>query len=242
MTAPIASNIVHLHRLDLDTSPAGAQEWRNLLDESERLRADRFRMSTVQRRWTVARAGLRSILSSYCGCHPAALEFSRGIFGKPVLAGRSSRSRISFNLSHSEAVAVIAVSVDADLGIDVERKKRIQDWQSVARRFFSARENAELMSLQESARLDAFYDVWTRKEAIIKATGEGLHARLDEFDVALSPGAMIRVVADYSDEQKYVGWRLHTFEPGSGYSGALATPAANKMEMIDHGAWKIGRV
>ena len=195
-------------------------------------------MSTVRRRWIVARAGLRSILSNYCGLPLTDLEFSCGTSGKPVLAGKSAQSRISFNLSHSEAVAVIAVSLDADLGIDVERKQRIRDWQGVARRFFSARENSELMSLEKSARIDAFFDCWTRKEAVIKATGEGLRARLDEFDVALSPGAKVRVIADYSDEQKYIGWRLHTFENAPGYTGALATPARARMDLVDLGEWE----
>ena len=234
---PISSDTVHLHRLDLGRAPS-IDSWR-LLDEAERSRACRFLSNEVRRQWTVARAGLRSILSTYCSCPAAELEFGQGCFGKPVLSGRASRSGITFNLSHSGRMAVVAVGIYADLGIDVERKKHIRDWAGIARRFFSSNENKALMAVEQSSRIDAFFDCWTRKEAIIKATGEGLHARLDEFDVSLSPGAMIRVIADYSDEQKYIGWQLRSFKLPPGYTGALATPDRNDVEMIDHGEWRL---
>ena len=94
------------------------------------------------------------------------------------------------------------------------------------------------MAVEESLRLDAFFDCWTRKEAVIKATGEGLHARLVDFDVSLSPGAEVRVVADHSDEQKYIGWQLRSFDLEPGYTGALATAAWIDLEVIDHGDWR----
>ena len=234
---PISSDTVHLHRLDLGRAPSN-DSWR-LLDDAERSRACRFLSNELRRQWTVARAGLRSILSTYCDYPAAQLEFGHGIFGKPVLSGRASRSGITFNLSHSGRMAVVAVGIYADLGIDVERKKHIRDWGGIARRFFSSSENEALMAVERSSRIDAFFDCWTRKEAVIKATGEGLHAKLDEFDVSLSPDAMIRVIADYSDEQKYIGWRLQSFKLATGYTGALATPDRNDFEMIDHGEWKL---
>lgn len=237
---PIDPDAVHLHKLDLDASWMPSVDCWSLLDPAERSRARRFRSKLVGRQWTVARAGLRSILSSYCDCSPTHLKFGHGTFGKPVLSGRASRTGVTFNLSHSGHVAVVAVGMNIDVGIDIELKKRIRDWPNVARRFFSTNENAVLMALEESLRLGAFFDCWTRKEAIIKATGEGLHARLDDFDVSLSPGARNRVVADYSDEQKYIGWQLQSFEVGPGYTGALATPARKDVGLLDHGEWRFG--
>lgn len=131
---PIHSNTVHLHRLDLDGPSVTALECWNLLDESERSRARRFRLNEVRGRWTVARAGLRSILSIYCDCSPTELEFGSGPFGKPFLSGSVSRAGVAFNLLHPGCIAVVAVGVDADVGIDVEFKKHIWDWPGVARR------------------------------------------------------------------------------------------------------------
>ncbi len=236
MTA--CAGAVHLHKLELDASGSLSVDCWRILDGAERARARRFRSDELRRQWTASRAGLRSILSSYCDCSPTQLAFAYGPFGKPVVSGPASKAGITFNLSHSDRVAVVAVGFGAEVGVDVERKKPVRDWPGVARRFFSAREYAELMAVEEPLRLDAFFHCWTRKEAVIKATGEGLRARLDDFDVSLSPDAKVRVVADYSDEQKYVGWRLRSFELRPGYTGALATAAGTELDILDHGEWR----
>jgi 4'-phosphopantetheinyl transferase len=233
----ITSNTVHLHTLNLDESRLTLLECWKLLSEAEQVRALRFRIETVKRRWIVAHAGLRSILSKYCGCTPAELEFERGAFGKPALAGPAAQVGITFNLSHSGMAAVVAVGMDTALGVDVELKKEIPDWPAVAGRFFSRDENAALQAAQESLRCDVFFRCWTRKEAVVKATGEGIGARLEDFDVSLSPAAGIPVIADRSKEQKYICWRLHSFEPWPGYIGALALPDRNSIAFVDCGEW-----
>ena len=135
-------------------------------------------------------------------------------------------------------MAVVAVAPDFDVGIDIELRKPIRDWPGVAARFFAPKENAQLMTLEESQRIDAFFHCWTRKEALIKATGEGLSARLDEFEVSLSADTKQGVIADYSDEQKYVGWRLENIDIGPHFAGAIAIPAQVASQVLDHGAWQ----
>ena len=135
-------------------------------------------------------------------------------------------------------MAVVAVGCETEVGVDIEYKKPVREWAGVARRFFSPAENAELLALNEPRRMDAFFDCWTRKEAIIKATGEGLNARLDEFDVSLTPGAASLVIADYSDEQKYIGWRLKVIDLGQRFAGAVATPAHRDYEHCHHDVWE----
>jgi 4'-phosphopantetheinyl transferase len=229
---------VYTHSIDLDVRCIAGDEYRGSLDDAERSRADRFRSHKLKRQWTVARAGLRNILAYYCGCSPIQIEFALGTFGKPELAGEIANTGVTFNLSHSGNMAVVAVGHNTDMGIDIEFKKFIRDWPGVARRFFSSNENAELMTLEESRRMDAFFDCWTRKEAIIKATGEGLHAQLDDFDVSLAPGGTTTVLADYSDEQKYIGWRLENIDLGEQFAGAVATPACHEYEHCHHGVWE----
>lgn len=234
---PLRSDTVYLHSFDLDIDRnACSQSW-NLLDDAERLRASRFRSRALRRKWAVARAALRSILAGYCDCSPHKIKFSKGAFGKPALAGECAKTGVTFNLSHSGDMAVIAVANDLQLGVDIELRKTVRDWVNIANRFFSASENSELMSFQKCRRTDAFFDCWTRKEAIIKATGEGLSARLRDFDVSLAPGSSSRVLADYSDEQKYIGWRLKNLDFGRRFSGAVATPVARDLRYRDQGNW-----
>lgn len=232
------SRFVHLHIVDLDVPCISWGRCWNLLDAGEKSRADRFRSDALSRRWAIARAGLRSALASHCECSPSKIEFADGEFGKPELKGRIAQTGIKFNLSHSGNMAVVAVAHEIDIGIDIEHKKRINDWSSVAGRFFSPRENNQIRRLDQSRRLDAFYDCWTRKEALIKATGEGLSAQLDEFEVSISSGSRIAVLADHSDEQKYIGWRLDKVNIGTGFAGAVATPVRETSRILDHGIWR----
>ena len=232
------SELIHLHNIDLD---APGTPWSNcwrLLDREEKFRADRFRSLSLKRQWTTSRAGLRNILASYCGCSSSKIEFTTGEFGKPELSGEIKQTGIRFNISHSGHMAVVAVAHEIDIGIDIEYKKRIDDWSSVAERFFSPRENIQIRRLNQSRRIDAFYDCWTRKEALIKATGEGLSARLDEFEVSISSGLHIAVLADRSDEQKYIGWRLDNVNIGRDFAGAVATPVREASQILDHGIWR----
>lgn len=236
------SQPIHLHNIDLDAPHSAWQDCCSLLDHLERSRAKRFRSHTMRRRWTVARAGLRGILASHCGCSTSNVEFATGEFGKPELSGAAAASGFRFNLSHSGNMAVVAVAPDFDVGIDIELKKPIRDWPGVAARFFAPKENVQLMALEEPRRIDAFFDCWTRKEALIKATGEGLSARLDEFEVSLSADANLGVVADHSDEQKYIGWRLENVNIGPHFAGAIAMPARVASRIIDHGGWQFADV
>lgn len=235
---PNRSEFIHLHRIDLDAPHIAWGDCWSLLDDAEKSRASQFRSNALKRRWTVARAGLRSILASHCCCSPDIIEFTSGVFGKPELAGAIANTGVTFNLSHSGNMAVVVVAREIDLGIDIEFKKPVSDWASVARRFFSANENARLMNLEQFSRLDAFFDCWTRKEAVIKATGEGMSARLDEFEVSLTPGVTTDVIADISDEQKYIGWRLANVDLGRMFAGAVAARAHANPEYRDHGAWR----
>ena len=242
MEAFSRSKLVHLHNIDLDAPGIEWSKCWNLLDVEEKTRASRLRSSCLQRRWVNARAGLRSILASHCECPPSSIEFTSGKFGKPALAGRLAKTGVTFNLSHSGNRAIVAVASDFEVGIDIEVKKPIADWPGVAQRFFSRNENAELAGIHRSHRIDAFYNCWTRKEALIKATGEGLSARLDEFDVSVRPDADIDLLADYSIEQKYAGWQLESVDLCKGFAGAMAIPAQMDPDIRDHGSWGYSNV
>src|SRR6516162_8389969 len=146
---------------------------RSLLTPPECARADAFGFQELRDNFVLCRGALRVLLSRF-GCGAAAdLRFTAGSHGKPELAGAAER-RVEFNVSHSGGMLACAFANKRELGVDIERHRPIDDYAEVARRFFSAPEVEDLMSVEESGRQAAFYDCWVRKEAFIKALGGGL--------------------------------------------------------------------
>jgi 4'-phosphopantetheinyl transferase len=232
------SRTVFLYTIRLDTGADEAAACRDLLSADEIGRADRFVDENFARRWQVCRARLRQILASFCNVDPAGLGFIKQEFGKPVLAANQCDPELHFNLSHSNRLAVIAVTNSGPVGVDVEYIKAIRDWPGVASRFFSTHEQKQLASVAADQQQRAFYDCWTRKEAVIKATGEGLSASLDSFDVSLTPGAQPEVLADRRDNDKR--WQMYRFEPEPGYVGAIAVHSSLAIEWRDPSCWHPG--
>lgn len=185
----LQSGDVHVWRIALDddqlcTSPARL----STLAPDERERAGRFRFPRDARRYVAGRVALRAILSGYLRIAPAAIAFTYGTYGKPELADHSTHPRLRFNFAHSDALALLAVTWEAALGVDIECLRPDIEHAAIADRFFSPRERAMLRTLPEHERLPAFFRCWTRKEAYIKACGEGLTLSLADFTVSLAPG------------------------------------------------------
>jgi 4'-phosphopantetheinyl transferase len=116
----------------------------------------------------------------------------------------------------------MAFTMDCDLGVDIEAVRPMPDIEDIARRFFCAEETADLMALSTAQRDQGFFLCWTRKEAYIKATGEGLSAPLDAFQVTLRPGEAARMIHLERDPIAAQAWTLHDLMPGSRYAAALA--------------------
>lgn len=230
--------LIDLHLLKLDLCSAANAACRRVLSEDERLRADRFATARLRNRWLVSRAGLRDILAKYCGTRPSAVRFGTEPTGKPVLSGEKASAALHFNLSHSGTIAAVAVSKAGPVGVDVEYLRPISDWHQVARRFFSASESSLLSTVQEGQRELAFYCCWTRKEAVIKATGDGLSAELDSFDVSLEPGEPAEVLSDRSEHRRSGPWQLRHFD-GEDFVGAIAIQSPRSMDVANHGFWRI---
>ena len=125
-------------------------------------------------------------------------------------------------MSHSAELALVAIGRDVEMGVDVESVRAMHDADDIASRFFSAREAAQLRSLPDAVRNEAFFACWTRKEAYLKALGSGLAKPLDEFEVAFAPGEAAALVV-YGDERETARWTLRALSPAPGYTGALVT-------------------
>ncbi|SRR6266496_2115226 len=189
------------------------------LSQDERERGKKFRFARDQNRFIVGRGLLRAILSSYVGTAPHDLNFSYGDKGKPALAGMGNSIR--FNLAHSGEMAVYAVSLNRELGIDLEYFREELADEDVARRFFSACEVRSLFSIPVEIRRVAFFNCWTRKEAYIKARGEGLSMPLQNFDVAFEPGKPAALVRNHVDPIESVRWSMKALDVPPGYAAAL---------------------
>ena len=196
-----------------------------LLSPDEAQRADRFLRPADRDRFVLARGALREILAQYLGRSPSALVLGTGPHGKPMLiAGDPGASErvLKFNVSHSGDIAVVALMADHAVGVDLEQIRSMPDADRMAERFFSVNEYAQYCTINPESRLDAFFRCWTRKEAYIKARGEGLSLSLQSFDVTLTPSERPRVlrIDDGTDEAAF--WSLLEFEPAAGYVGAVA--------------------
>jgi 4'-phosphopantetheinyl transferase len=215
--AVIAEGEVHLWRIALDRQDA--HDLRRVLAPDELARADRFVFERDRRRFVVARAALRYTLADYLGVSPEAVGFEYGAHGKPALA--ASWPDVRFNLSHSDELALCAVTRGREIGVDVEHTHPLQDLEGLAERVFSRRERARLSALRGGDKLTGFFNAWTRKEAFIKALGEGLSHPLDRFDVSLAPRAPARLERIDGDAARAARWSLAAAEVDAGYTAAV---------------------
>lgn len=153
-----------------------------LLSEDENFRMMRFHFEKDRDNFLFARSMLRILLASYLGIPPAELRFAYSAHGKPSLA--ASSVSLEFNLSHSNGDVLIATCLGRKIGVDIESVRHDLDVHEIAHRFFSEKEHATLRATPAASRYDTFFACWTRKEAFVKARGEGLSCPLDSFDVS----------------------------------------------------------
>jgi len=213
---------VHVWRATLDQTPSQIQSFRHNLAADEQARAGRFYFARDREYFIVARGVLRAILGGYLKRAPESISFCYSSHGKPALAGESDGDAIRFNVSHSHGTALYAVTRGREVGIDVERIRFNLAVAEIAERFFSRQEVAMLQTLPTEEQREAFFYCWTRKEAYIKARGEGLSLPLDQIDVSLAPGKPDAVPGTQPDSSEASRWSLQELAPAPGYVAALA--------------------
>lgn len=217
---PLPEHEVQLWRIDLDAIRDNESRWHHLLSSDESTRAARFHFLRDRQYFAASRATLRTILASYLTTDPRSLIFSYSKKEKPSLVSDAATD-ITFNISHSGGVALFAFSRRREIGVDVEQIRRDFDVEAIARRFFSAREQVQLAALPAEQRVEAFFRCWTRKEAYIKATGDGLSLPLSQFDVSLEPEEKSALLATRPDSSEAGRWLLREVPGGAGFVGAL---------------------
>ena len=193
-----------------------------VLCPSEVERASRYATAELRSRFAFSRGALRHILSCYTDEPPSALKFDSGPYGKPLLR----HSACCFNVSHSGLLMACAVS-QKPVGVDIEPMREIPLMLAIASKHFAVGEYKRLVTLPAVYRTRGFFECWTRKEALIKATGLGLSQGLDRFEVTFGPGVLPKLVQinDLSDDCEH--WELHSFDLAEDHCGAIAVRARN---------------
>jgi len=227
----LAGGEVHVWSLPLDIGQGSLASVTESLSPDERKRADRFRFEVPRKRFVAGRGLLRAILGRYCGIPPERLRFIYGPNGKPELApGEAARRKggaLHFNLAHSEGVGVLAVTQTGPVGVDVEQVRRLLEFEALVSQFFSVREAAEFLRLEREQQPAAFFNLWTRKEALLKATGEGIGHSLNRVEVSFLPGEPARVLSLPAEPWAGGEWSLVDLSISPAYAGALALPVCN---------------
>jgi len=219
--AQLGPREAHVWHIPLLALSDRAERLRALLSPAECSSALRLRFKRDRERFVCRRGAVRLILSGYVGVAPDRLQFRTNVHGKPELKGLAGRSGIRFNSSHSGDLALCAVTIGRRIGIDVEKVRTVADAEGIARLFFSRSEQDELSALPADDWQLSFLRCWTRKEAFVKARGNGLSYPLKCFDVSLrpeEPAALLRIGRDTAAGRH---WSMMSFEPHGDYMAAI---------------------
>ena len=220
---PMKADEIHVWNGRITAGEDGFLELGKTLSPDEIARASRFHFEEHRRSYVIRRGLLRSILAGYLGLRPSEIQFHYGAQGKPFLQNRA----MCFNVSHSQDRALYAFCKKCELGIDLEYVRELPDAEMLAQRFFAPSEYIEFCGTTPATRTRAFFCCWTRKEAYIKATGQGLSRPLDSFQVPIVPEQPAKLRITTGPNEQLSGWSLRHLDPAPGYIGALAAPLAS---------------
>jgi 4'-phosphopantetheinyl transferase len=227
----LSEDAIHVWCASLQRSTFEIEQLAASLSQDERTRASRFHFPHHQRRFIVARGLLRRLLADYLQLDPSQIEFSYTQRGKPEIA---KDSLLQFNLSHSEELVVYAFCWHHPVGVDIEYIRLASDIEQIADRFFTKWEYDRLRSLPPAEQTLAFFRCWTRKEAYLKACGDGIAGGLDSIEVSLTPEAEIRQINTSTALAQ--NWGLQNLTPAVDYVGAIASPNPN----LEMSYWYLG--
>ncbi len=189
----------------------------DLLNEDEKVRAERLKIPAKRAEFIHVRSQLREILSNTLEMAAQDIRLTQNQHGKPMLADNQA---VQFNLAHSGDWAIIAISVDSRVGIDIEQAGRNTEPLALIKRFFSRQEQTALLAMEPADQRRAFFDCWARKEAFVKAEGSGIAYGLGLFSVPV--GELVKPAVIRCDKQARY-WYLHEINVPQGYHAALVT-------------------
>lgn len=212
---------IHLWRVDLDSLEALDSASRTPLSQDELARRARFHFERDRQRFGHARIALRNILSRYVHVSPGKIKFIYSSTGKPEILESQNSAGVRFNLSHSGSFAMVGLILGRRIGVDVEQYRNME-FLEIARRFFSEQEYRDLRALAPEELAPCFFSCWTRKEALLKALGEGIGALLGRISVTVTHGEAPRLVEFAGDSGALRQWSLVDVNIRPNYAAAVA--------------------
>jgi 4'-phosphopantetheinyl transferase len=217
---------VDVWRVNLDEPPTAASE-ASVLSADEIARANRFHFEKDRIHFTQCRSALRVVLAGYLAIPASEIRFEYLPSGKPQLVAEQNPCVLQFNVSHSANIALIAVGSEHRLGVDIEKTRCDVDTTSLAERFFSLRERAGLQALPDHLLVPGFFACWTRKEAFLKATGDGLSFPLADFSVTTHPDLDPELEEIRGNTEPCKQWFLADLSVVDGYRATVALDRAH---------------
>jgi len=227
---------VYVWQIDIAVEGTQIYAYRRLLSPDEIQRADRFYFEKDRIRFITTRYAMRKILSDCLNVAPEELVFTYSAKGKPALAPGFNESGIRFNVSHSRDIALLAVAQGLCVGVDIEFINHELATDEIAANFFSTGEIDTFRSLSPGGKVAAFFDCWTRKEAYVKALGEGLSVPLGSFDVAFGPGIPAALLRVERSPEQLSRWSMYDVTAPPGYAAALVVEG--REHQLRQGQWE----
>jgi 4'-phosphopantetheinyl transferase len=226
---------IHIWRVHLDLPVEQIAQLSQILSEDEQARAERFRLPQHRQRFIAARGMLRQLLGAYLALPGDRLSFEYSSRGKPSLAPSMGGANLEFNLSHSQDLAVYGFTLARRIGIDLEYLRSATDVGAIASRFFAAQESEIINNLVGEKQQQAFFQIWTAKEAYLKATGEGLAGSLAAVEISWSDERPICLLS--LPDNPVADWFLHDFIPATDYVATLAVEGLTEANKIEFWSW-----
>ncbi|WP_299490291.1 4'-phosphopantetheinyl transferase superfamily protein [Acaryochloris sp. IP29b_bin.137] len=218
---PLTPYALHIWRLSLHPQADIDHRLWQLLSKDEQQRALRFVRSQDQTQFVQVRGTLRLLLGQYLNVPGVSLEFDYGEYGKPQLVSSCNPLEVQFNVSHSHEFALMAIAMTTEVGVDIEQVNQRSEFLKISQRFFTTAEHQVLLQQPPHQQRQTFFQLWTRKEACIKAMGGSIAHGLEHINVAVDLHQSTRVieVTERSHRQLF----LYNLSLGNDYAGAVAT-------------------
>jgi 4'-phosphopantetheinyl transferase len=216
----LATGEVHLWLADLDQPQERRRFFMECLVPDERARAQRFAFDRQRQQFVAGRGILRVLLGRILGLAPAEVKLGQDVQGKPALVGPGAAA-LHFNLSHSGTLALYCLARDRQVGIDLEQVRPLAELDTIVGQVLTQTEREAWHELPCQDQLEAFFRIWVRKEAYLKATGLGLTKDLSQITVSLDPGDAARLISVAGDAEETGRWSMLGLTPRAGYVAAL---------------------
>jgi 4'-phosphopantetheinyl transferase len=225
---------VHLWRANLTLSNPEIEKLTTLLSTDEIVRASKFRFAQHKSRFIAARGILRQLLGKYLQVSPSNVTLTYSDRGKPQLPHNSP---LQFNLSHSQEYGLFGFTLNYLIGVDLEYQRVMPDALNIAQRFFSVREFKMLEEMPQEQQARLFFQLWTAKEAYLKAIGTGLSGSLASIEICVDENHFPYLSPRQENEIETKHWSLYSCTPEINYLGAIAINYALSVQHISYWHW-----